>query len=135
MSRSGAALMATLLALSMTSALAVGGLYVARRHAASSAEMSAAVSLAPNAERATIGAVVNWDSTGRAEQPIGVTFLLSTTSELDVWITRTSELEYLIVSEARSRSRPMLYHRIGLTVAVRDGRPKLPFPRSWSLLP
>jgi hypothetical protein len=131
----GAALPATLLALSMTSALAVGGLYVARRHAASSADMSAAISLAPGAERAAVEAVVHWDSVARADQFIGVTQSLKSAPEVDVWITRTTGLEYLIVAEARSRTRPTLYHRIGLTVVVQDGRPRLPFPRAWSLLP
>jgi hypothetical protein len=133
--RSGAALPATLLALSLTSALAVGGVYVARRYAATSAEMTAAVGLAPGVERAAVGVVVHWDSLARSQQPIGVTFPLTATPELDVWITRTTELEFLIVSEARSRTRPVLYHRIGLTVVLRDGRPQLPFPRAWSQLP
>jgi hypothetical protein len=131
----GAALPATLLALSMTSALAVGGVYVARRHAATSAEMSAAVSLAPGVERAAVGAVIGWDSLARAEQPIGVTFPVTATPALDVWVTRTTELEYLIVAEARSETRPVLYHRIGLTVVLLDGRPRLAFPRAWSQLP
>ena len=131
----GAALPATLLALSITSALAVGGVHVARRHAATSAEMSAALSLAPEVERAAVGVLVEWDSLARAQQPVGVTFSLASLPELDVWITLTTELEYLIVSEARSRTRPVLYHRIGLTVVLRDGRPQLPFPRAWSQLP
>lgn len=131
----GAALPATLLALSMTSALAVGGVYVARRHAATSAEMSAGITLAPASERAAVSALIQWDSLARAEQPVGVTMSLSSAPELDVWVTRTSELEFLVVAETRSRSRPVLYHRIGLTVVIRDGRPKLPFPRAWSQLP
>lgn len=131
----GAALPATLLALSMTSALAVGGLYVARRHAASSADMSAAIGLAPAAERGAVEAVVQWDSAARADQFIGVTQSLKTATDLEVWVTRTSELEYLVVAEARSQTRPVLYHRIGLTVVVAGGRPRLPFPRAWSLLP
>lgn len=119
----------------MTSALAIGGLYVARRHAASSAELNAAVGLVPGVERAAVEALIQWDSLARTEQFIGVTQPLKTSPEVDVWVTRTTELEYLVVAEARSGTRPNLYHRIGLTVTVQDGLPGLPFPRAWSLLP
>ena len=119
----------------MTSALAIGGLYVARRHAASSAHMSSVIGLAPAAERAAVDAVIQWDSAARADQLIGLTEPLKSTTDLEAWVTRTTELEYLVVAEARSHTRPILYHRIGLTVVVIGGRPRLPFPRAWSLLP
>ena len=131
----GVALPATLLALAMTSALAVGGLYVARRHAASAAELDAAISLVPGVERAVVDAVVQWDSLARAEQPIGVTQPLIAGPDVAAWVTRATELEYLIVAEARTRTRPVLYHRIGLTLVVQAGRPRLAYPRAWSLLP
>lgn len=131
----GAALPATLFALAMTSAMAVGGLYVARRHAASSLETNAAVALRPSAERAAIGVIVAWDSTARAAQPTGTTATLLDAGDLGLWITRTAELEYLVVAEARTSTRPALYHRVALSVVLREGGPRLPFPRAWALLP
>ena len=131
----GAALPATLLALAITSAMAVGGMYVSRRHSASVAESNAALELRPLAERAAIEAVAQWDSAARAIQPVGVTNPLFGPAGTSSWITRTGELEYLVVAEARTTRRPALYHRIGLTVVVSGGLPQLPFPRAWTQLP
>ena len=131
----GAALPATLFALAITSAMAVGGLYVTRRHATAAAESNAALALRPLAERAAIDAVVQWDSAARAQQPIGVTETLSGPPGTLLWVTRSGELEYLVVAEARTERRPALYHRIGLSLVVSEGRPRLPFPRAWTLLP
>ena len=131
----GTALPATLFAMAITSALAAGGLYVSRRHAATVSESNAALELRARTERAAIEAVVQWDSAARAIQPVGVTDELSAPAGTDAWITKTGELEYLVVAESRTARRPALYHRIGLTVVVSDGRPRLSFPRAWSLLP
>ena len=133
--RPGAALPATLFALAITSAMAVGGLYVARRHATAVAESNVALALRPLAERVAIDAVVQWDSVARAIQPVGVTNVLPAPAGTGCWITRTGELEYLVVAEARTAQRPALYHRIGLSVVVSAGQPRLPFPRAWTLLP
>jgi hypothetical protein len=131
----GAALPATLFALTMTSAMAVGGLYVSRRHLASTNESSVSSALLPAAERAVVSAVADWDSLARAQQPIGITEALAGTAEASVWATRTTEFEYLIVAEAVSRSRPTLHHRVALSVVVSGGAPRLPFPRAWAQLP
>ena len=131
----GAALPATLFALAITSAMAVGGLYVSRRHSATISESNAALELRPLAEGVAIDAVVQWDSTARAIQPVGVTNALPGPAGTNAWITRTGELEYLIVAEARSTRRPALYHRIGLSVVVSEGLVQLPFPRAWTQLP
>lgn len=133
--RPGAALPATLFAIAMTSAMAVGGVHVARRHAASAAEGSVAASLLPAAERAAIAAFVSWDTLTRSQQQIGAGVEAPGGGTTSVWVTRTAELEYLIVAEARSRSRPAQYHRVALTVIIRGGVPRLPFPRAWALLP
>ena len=133
--RFGAALPATLFALAMTSAMAVGGVYVARRHAASAAETSNAASLLAAAERAAIDAFVSWDTLARREQPIGPSVELRPGAHATVWVTRTAELEYLVVAEARSATRPAQFHRIALSVVIRAGAPRLPFPRAWALLP
>lgn len=131
----GAALPATLFALALTSAMAVGGLYVSRRHLASAIESGVSAALLPAAERAAIMTVADWDSLARSRQPIGLTEPLGGTAEAAVWVTRTTEFEYLIVAEAMSRSRPTLHHRIALSVVVSGGAPRLPFPRAWAQLP
>lgn len=133
--RPGAALPATLFALAMTSAMAVGGVHVARRHAASAAESNAAASLLPAAEGAVIAAFVAWDTLARAQQPVGASVEAPGNATVSVWVTRTAELEYLIVAEARTPSRPVQYQRVGLSVIIRGGVPRLPFPRAWALLP
>jgi hypothetical protein len=131
----GAALLATLFALAITSAMAVGGLYVSRRHLASASESSVSSALLPASERAVILTVVDWDSLARSQQPIGLTEALAGTAQASVWVTRTTESEYLIVAEAVSQSRPTLHHRIALSVVVSGGAPRLPFPRAWAQLP
>lgn len=131
----GAALPATLFALAMTSAMAVGGIYVARRHVATASEESLATSLLPAVERAAIDVFVSWDTLARAQQPVGLAVEAVGAANASVWVTRTAEHEYLIVAEAVTRSRPALHHRIGLSVVIQDGAPRLPFPRAWVALP
>jgi hypothetical protein len=131
----GAALPATLFALAMTSAMAIGGLHVARRHAASALEMNAALGLQGSAERAALEVLVNWDSAARVDQPVGHTATLIDHAGLGLWITRIAELDFLIVAEARTASSPTFSHRVALSVVFSDGRARLPFPRAWALLP
>lgn len=133
--RKGAALPATLFALAITSAMAVGGLYVARRHKASVLDGAVAATLRPRAESAVVEAVVGWDSLARAEQAIGSSVTLDSTADLGIWVTRTGEFGYLVVAEARTRTPPPFHHRIGLSLVVSAGRPQMPFPRAWTLLP
>lgn len=133
--RWGAALPATLFALAMTSAMAVGGLYTARRHVASSVESAVGTSLLPAAERGLVLAVAAWDSASRMQQPVGLTEALRGAPGASVWVTRTAELEYLLVAEAVSVTSPSLHHRVALTVVIDRGVPKLPFPRAWTQLP
>ena len=131
----GAALPATLFALALTSALAVGGLYVARRHKSATLDAAAATVLRPSAESAAIDAFVSWDSVARADQLVGTTVTMDSTVERAVWITRTTDDQYLIVSEARTTRSPIFYHRVGLSVVISAGQRRLPYPRAWSLLP
>ena len=103
--------------------MAVGGLYVARRHVTSSLETNLALTLRPSAERAAIETVAAWDSLARANQPVGTTTMLSAPENPSLWITRTAELEYVVVAEARTSTRPALYHRVALSVVVGQGKP------------
>jgi len=131
----GAALPAALFAIAITSAMAVGGVYAGRRHAAGSRDAGAAATLRPRVERAAIDAFINWDSVSRAQQPVGQSVMLDSTQSQRVWITRTSDLGYLIVAEGTDGIGHGLHDRIGLSVVVLGGRPGLAFPRAWSLLP
>lgn len=131
----GAALPATLFALAITSALAVGGVYVARRHKASALDESAAAMLRPRAESLAIDALVSWDTIARSGQLVGATVMLDSSAETRVWVTRTTSDQYLIGAEALSRTTPVFQHRIGLWVVVAAGRARPAYPRVWSLLP
>jgi len=135
----GAALPMMLLVISMTSALAVGGAFVARQMAANARALERGGALEPLAEAALVGAVVRWDSLGRAAQTVGSTVALpSAVDELaraDVWVTRLTPVVYWVVAEARGISRPRLSRRLGVVVRVVDGSPRVVSERGWSELP
>jgi hypothetical protein len=115
--------------------MAVGGVYVARRHKAATLDGAAAATLRPQTENAAIDALVAWDSVARLAQPVGSSVTLDSSAERGVWVTRTTDDQYLIVAQSLSRTAPAFHHRIGLSVVISAGRPRLPFPRVWSLLP
>ena len=135
----GAALPMMLLVIAMTSALAVGGAFVARQMAANGRAFERGAGLEPLAEAALVGAVVQWDSLARADQAIGGTVVLpSSVDELaraDVWITRLTPVVYWVVAEARGISRPRLTRRLGVVVRVVAGSPGVVPERGWSELP
>src|SRR5687767_10468114 len=105
----GAALPGVLFALVMTSALTVGGAYVARQLAASARFGLRGAELQSNAEASLVSAIVAWDST-RATQPVGsvaaVTLERTVPIRTEVWITRASPTLYWLVSEASSDAKP-----------------------------
>lgn len=135
----GAALPAVLFAMAMMSALTVGGAYVARQLAGSARLGHRGAELQPSAEASLVNTIATWDSTARAEQPIGSVFAV--TSEpaaplpTDVWITRTGPALYWLVSEASNESKPVLRRRIGVLVSVANGAPRLVSHRAWTELP
>lgn len=137
--RRGAALPVVLLALTMTSALAVGGAFISRQSVASARLASRGAGLQPAAERALVDAIAAWDSVGRRMQAIGTTEELPQTTSGGVitsaWTTRTSETLYWIVAESRSESRPALHRRMGVVVWFAGGAPAIAFPRGWGELP
>jgi hypothetical protein len=134
--RGGAALPAALLALAMTSAMAVGGAYVARRHVASARAAGASAGLLLSAERRLVGALAAWDSASRAAQAVGESVELpSSPADARVWITRTNETQYWIVSESRTTSVPAMHARVAVVIVLDGGRPRVAFPRGWSQIP
>lgn len=135
----GAALPAVLLAMTMASALAVGGAYLSRQHAAAARLANRSGMLQPSAETALIDALASWDSAARADQPVGSVRALSivsgTTFPTEVWITRASQRLYWLVAEAVSASRPTLRRRLGVLVTDSSGVVRLVPRPAWAELP
>ena len=135
----GAALPMVLFAMTIASALAVGGAFVARQLAAAARFAQRGSMLQPAAERSLVELIAMWDSSARSDQPIGsVTTLASPAiSGLEVasWVTRSSDRTYWLVAEAASRERPPVRRRIGVLVRVSAGVPALVPLRAWSDLP
>ena len=135
----GAALPTMLLVISMTSALAVGGVFVARQMAGNTRILEYAAGLEPLAGSALGRAIVGWDSLARSAQPIGTTAGSAATAaenaQTDVWITRLSDRAYWLVAETRGTSRPRLRRRLGVVVRVTGGVPGVVPQRGWSELP
>lgn len=136
----GAALPVVLLALAMSSALAVGGVYVARQLASAASLGQRASTLGPTAEALLVTAYASWDSVGRADQPVGSTTDLPPLSDAAGvraigWVTRTGLDQYWLVAEASLTHKPLLRTRLGLVVSTAHGRPR-PIPRrAWAELP
>ena len=135
----GAALPIVLMAITLATALAVGGAFITRQLATSVRTGLRAEQLEPAAERALVDAIVSWDSAARAEQPLGGTSLLSESASLvpkvDVWITRLTASTYWLVSEAVVDVHPQLRRRIGVVVKDSAGVPALVPGRAWGDLP
>ena len=128
-----------LFALSMASALAVGGAYVTRQHAAAARAAQRGAESEPMSERALVEAAASWDSVARASQPIGTVASLPASSadgvRTNAWITRISQSAYWLVAESTADTRPALRRRIGLLIRVSNGVPALVPERAWSELP
>ena len=135
----GAALPAVLLAITMASALAVGGAFVSRQYAAAARLAHHGSDLLPAAEAALVEAIATWDSTARKTQPVGTVIAFSAgpspSPRPAVWITRASPQLYWLVAEASSDSRPVLRRRIGVLVRDSAGIAKTVSWRGWADLP
>jgi hypothetical protein len=128
-----------LFAMTMASALAVGGAFVTRELAASARSALRGSDLEPAAERVLVDAIVSWDSASRAQQGVGVVSALPPPSSVgvrtDAWITRLSGRTYWLVAQSESGVRPSLRRRIGVVIQLSDGAPQLVPLRAWSELP
>jgi hypothetical protein len=134
--RLGAALPAVLFALTMTSALAVGGAFVSRQQAAAARFAERGGELHPLAERVLVETIAAWDSASRANQPVGSVAPMASASPLTaVWVTRASQQLYWLVGEAATASKPVLRRRIGVLVRDSSGAPKLVPSPAWTELP
>jgi hypothetical protein len=137
--RRGAALPAVLLALTLTSALAVGGAFVARQHAGMARLSLQGMELLPAAEEALVNAIVQWDSSARESQPVGTAMAIQVTEEpprrVDVWVTRTTPWQFWLVAQTTNGVRPVLRRRLGVVVTTSTGVPRIVTARGWAELP
>ena len=135
----GVALPAALLALTLTSALAVGGAYVARQHAAMARTSLRGIGLLPAAEAALVTAIALWDSASMEAQPLGSVVSLLVTEDsvgrVEVWATRTARLQFWLVAQASGGVRPALRQRLGVVVTTSTGVPRVAKDRGWAALP
>ena len=125
--------------LAMTSALAVGAVFVTRLFVASVRANELSTQVEPAAERAALDALTGWDTLARPLQPIGGVDWLGQTSDgattSNAWITRVGPRVYWLVVETRNGSRPALRRRIGALIRVTDKVGALVSARAWSELP
>jgi hypothetical protein len=135
----GIALPVVLFALALSSALAVGGVYVTRQVAASARAAQRGAALETMSEGALVDAVSSWDSLARAQQAVGAVAALPTSSvdgvESGAWVTRIGASAYWLVAQSTSSSRPVLRRRIGLLIWITNGVPKPVPQRAWGELP
>lgn len=137
--RRGAALPAVLMAMAVTSALVVGGSYVARQQMASTRLASRAALVQPSAENALVNVIANWDTLMRSQQPVGSAVRLASAQQsnilTDIWVTRSSPAVYWLTAESGSGTPPALKRRIGVLVRLSNGYPRPVSRRAWADLP
>lgn len=119
----GFSLPVVLFVVSLGGALAAGGAFVTRQHAASSRATSAAAAVEGAAEGSLVWAVTAVDPS-RLAIPVGATVDIGAEAAGTVlvgrWITRTDTSVYWFVVEARTTSKPLLWRRLGAVAQVRD---------------
>lgn len=137
--RRGLALPVVLFSIALGSALAVGGAYVTRQLASTASTANRALRVEALAERMLVEVVWGWDSAAHAGQPVGgvwsVQPISNEAADGAAWITRVGATQYWLVSEASSRSKPLLRRRLGILVRLHGGAPKLISARGWTDLP
>jgi len=134
--RRAAALPAVLFTISLSSALAVSGVYVARRMAADASADVTAADLLSSSEQALADVIARWDSAARVDQPIAATVELGTSSATArSWLTRLGDSTYWLVAESARDVRPGARRRIGALLRLRGGLPSPVADRWWSELP
>ena len=135
----GAALLSVLLALTLTSALVVGGSYVARQSATASGIHRRGAELDAWAEEALARAVAGWDSTSRHGQPIGHTEQLGLTLRSGIQVrstaTRVGARTWWLVAEVTSLAKPLLHRHLGLIVLADSAGARPVAQRAWLDLP
>lgn len=119
----GFSLPVVLFVVSLGGALAAGGAFVTRQHAASSRATSAAAALEGAAEDWLVRSVTAVEPSSLAI-PVGATVEIGAEAAGGIvvgrWMTRTDTSVYWLVVEARTTSKPLLWRRLGAVAQVRD---------------
>jgi hypothetical protein len=138
MTKAGVALPSVLMALAISSALAVGGAFVARR-AVGTVRNRITLSRLSDATEISIGAMVaSLDSTAISRQQIGETLSDSSrTPELQTgtWVTRIAHSSFWVVGESCRIPLPRVCRRQGLLVIVTSADSLIGYTSTWVDLP
>ena len=137
--RNAVALPAVLFAMTLVSALVVGGVYATRTLVTSARLARTADALHAPAERLIVELVAGWDTAGRAAMPIGAVVFESPGRIDGVPVTasvlRLNEYTYWMIAAARDSSFHGIGSRLSLLVRAANGeiRP-VPGP-AWTRIP
>jgi hypothetical protein len=136
--RPAMALPAVLFAMTLTSALVVGGVYAARTLGTRARLTTSATELQSPVEAVLIELVANWDTAGRAAMPIGTVVERQTLVggvPVIARVLRLNQHTYWLVAEATSQTSHGIQSRLGLLVrSAEGGIGPVPGP-AWTRLP
>ena len=137
--RRGAALVVVLMCIALASALCAGGTAVARAMARGVRLSGGTMEVQGAAELVLAAALMEWDSTARAQQPMGVVMEVASHPMGLIgsvaWVTRIGDQTWWIVAEAGAAQRPDLRRRVGLVIHTNEGVPTPVPARAWAPLP
>jgi hypothetical protein len=137
--KGGTALPAVLLALALSSALAVSGAYVTRQLSTTGRAAIRGAELQSSVEAALAENIAGWDSVVWTSQPIGTSTFTHTITiagvRTQVWRTRTQHSLFWVVGESENDLPPRLRRRVGVLVQVWSGAPIRVSSRAWTELP
>jgi hypothetical protein len=138
MTRVGAALPTVLVALGISSALTIGGAFVARR-AAASARSRISLERLGDAAEVSIGSVLSsWDTTAMSSLVVGQTVADSTKSsdqQTSTWVTRLTHNSFWIVSESCRRPAPRVCRRNAVALYSISDSNTITYGQPWAELP
>ena len=137
--RRATAVPVVIFALALIAALVLGTSFVTRRLAANARLAERSAVIGPLAEQQLIEAVVRWDTSATAAQPLGATAQVSQAAvdgiATAVSATRLSSSLYWVVVASTSGTVPRLSRRVGALVSTKNGAAALVPGRAWGELP
>ena len=128
-----------LFAMALTSAMVVGGVYVARVQGSAARMARSSTGLHASLEQVLAEKVTNWDTGGRSAAPIGAVVVEASAMVDGVLVATTvrrlSPETYWFVAEAVSSSSLGIQGRLGMLVHSQAGRIR-PVPGApWARIP
>lgn len=138
MTKNGAALPAVLMALAISSALAIGGAYVSRRAAATTRSRITLERLSDAVEISIGSMVASWDTSAWSKQPQALTVsdsVFTVEVETGTWVTRLTNSTYWVAGESCRRESPRICRRQVTVVVAISGSPIIAYGQPWSDLP